>query len=351
MNKFKKITLLTISLAGMFASCEKIDDNTGGSAARFVPGVVGAVNWSFPTVQSVNEVDKGVYTFTVTIDKPQSVPVGINIEQIAGNATKDDDFEFATLITIPAFATSVTSSVKILDDCTVEGVEDFTLRISDLKTSNASIPSKEIKFTINNNLSPLATTLDLEFDYNKSFILLGNSYTLCGVAYDMDFYILDAAFADTGIYDAAASGCPEKVSLSTDPTSATYLADGVYYVFYDTFEKGNMNGGANTTTDDVNDFYHEPFDIPVTVHYERCGGIDPGTYVQAAAFVHRSVTPGTLQFDLALPNPTYVVTIEVNAGVFTLKNNTSEVLASGRVSQSKLAQAMTNARRNNPNKK
>jgi hypothetical protein len=352
MNKFKKIALFSLSAFSVLAvSCDKLDNNDGEGYSHLNPtaNVSGAVNWTGPTTITVDEIDADSYTYTVTIDKPQVVPIAINVVKVSGSATVGEDITFDELITIPAYATSVTGTIDILDDCTIEGVEDITLRISDIRTANSSIPSKDIKFTINNNFSPVNTTLDLEFAFNKTVTFNGSEVALCTAGYDMDFYVVDATFADTGYYDAAASGCPEAISLSTDPTASNYLADGTYYVFYDVFDTGNLNGGTNTTGDGFENYYHEPFDIPVTVNYSRCGSLDPGVFKQESQYYASSTNASGVIDPSFSSTSTYVVTIEVNAGVFTLKNSIPTVIASGRTAVKKFD--IATARRNNPNKK
>ena len=352
MNKLKKIALFSLSaVSALVISCDKLDNNDGEGYSKLNPttDVKGTVNWTGTTNITVNEIAANNYDYTVTIDKPQVVPININIVKVSGTAELGKDISYDELITIPAYATSVTGNIHILDDCTVEGVEEITLRISDVRTANASIPAKDIKFTINNNFSSVNSTLDLEFDFNKTVTFNGSQVSLCTVGYDMDFYITDSAFADTGYYGAAASGCPEVISLSTNPTAANYLANGTYYVFYDVYDTGNLNGGANTTNDGFQNYYHEPFKIPVTVNYSRCGSLDPGVFHQESKY-YASSTNGSGVIDTSFgTTSTYVVTIEVNAGVFTLKNSVPTVIASGKTGKSKFD--LPTARRNNPNKK
>jgi hypothetical protein len=354
MNKFKKIALFSLSaLSVLVVSCDKVDNNDGEEYSKLNPtaNVSGIVNWTGATTLTVDEANEDSYTYTVTIDKPQVVPVEINIIKVSGSATLGEDIDFDEHITIPAYATSATGTVHILDDCTIEGVEDITLRISDVRTANANIPAKDIKFTINNNFSPVNTTLDLEFAFNKTVTFNGAQVALCAatVAYDMDFYITDSAFNDMGYYDAAALGCPEAISLSTDPTAANYLADGTYYVFYDIADTGNLNGGTNTATDGFENYYHEPFDIPVTVNYSRCGSLDPGVFMQESKYYASSTSAANIIDTSFGPASTYVVTIEVNAGVFTLKNSVPTVIATGKTGKPKFN--LATARRNNPNRK
>jgi hypothetical protein len=52
----------------------------------------------------------------------------------------------------------------------------------------------------------------LNLTLTKPF-LDGTTAKLCGIGYDLDFYVLDANYNDTGNYQAAASGCPEVLTI------------------------------------------------------------------------------------------------------------------------------------------
>lgn len=349
MNLYKKISILSlITATTLFVGCDNKDDSTGASSLKAVENVTGVV--SIPVYATVqNEASGNAIPFSVTIDKPQIADIRVAISQIAGTAKFDEDYTAPTELVIPAYSTTASGVITILDDCTPEAAEGLTIQIGDVTTANVGIPTKTMVFTINNNFSPVNTTLDLEFAFNKTVTFNGSQVALCAASYDMDFYITDAAFNDTGYYDAAASGCPEGISLSTDPAAPNYLADGTYYVFYDVFDTGNLNGGANTTTDGFERYYHEPFDIPVTVSYSRCGSLDLGVFNQESQYYASSTNAANVIDTSFGPTSTYVVTIEVNAGVFTLKNSIPTVIASGRTAGKKFD--LAKARRNNPNKK
>ena len=299
-NKYTLVSLL--SLSALFFSCDK-DDATGDSTIDAVEGVTGVITVPSTTVIEVAEEDEETFNFSVTIDKPQVVDIHLRVQQISGSAHAGDDFEIPTEIVIPAYSTTASGTVKILSDCEAEGFEDFTIQIGDIATSNATIPSKTISFNIENVLK---NDLDLTFAYNKNFTIAAVGYSLCQIGYDMDYYLLDADFNDTGIYDAATSACPaEHLTLT-----AGDIADGTYYIFYDIYDDGNLSNA-----------YHDPFTIPTLVSYERCGGINPANFPQEEAFVPKSIDGSGSE---------YVITVKVNNGVFTLENSNESVIASGR---------------------
>lgn len=336
MKKITKQFLFSVlSLSAItFVSCTK-DDATGQSQLEVATGVNATVNLNAPLAasQTINEGDDVSYTFTVNLDKPQSKDVHFKVIQIAGTADSDD--YTAEEVVIPAYATSASGKITFVNDCTPESTETLTLQIGDITTANANSTPRTLSFTINNFLSD---SLDLTFNFSKNFNLLGTATSLCGIGYDMDFYLLDSSFADTGIYDAAASGCPEHLTLSP----ASNLPDGTYYIFYDIYDTGNINGGANTATDGINNAFHDPFTIPISVDYERCGGINPGNFNQESQFAPTTTRAAGYQN----PNGNFVIQIDIANGVYTLSNSLPQVIATGRYANN-IAVTIAQARRNN----
>ena len=332
----KQFLFCALSLSALtFVSCSK-DDATGQSQLEVATGVIASVNFTAPLVaaQTVNEFDEPSYTYTITLNKPQSKDIHFKVSQIAGTASSDDYTTDAEIV-IPAYATSATGKISIVKDCTPESTETLTLQIGDITTANAVLTPVTVSFTINNFLSD---SLDLTFNYSKAFNLSGVATSLCAISYDMDFYLLDSTFTDTGIYDAAASGCPEHLTLSP----ASNLPDGTYYIFYDIYDTGNINGGANTTTDGINNAYHDPFTIPISVDYERCGSISAGNFPQESMFAPTTIKAAGYQN----PNTNFVIQIDILNGVYTLRNSIPLVIASGR-SANTIAATIAQARRNN----
>jgi hypothetical protein len=314
-NKINSLALLIVLSSLGFTSCDNNDDATGESTLIVNSGVTGAVasvtaGLSLTAVNNVNEFDENTYVYSVTLSKAQPVDVHVAVRQIAGTATEDADFEMDHTVVIPAYSTSATGSIKFLNDVYKEAEETLTIQIGDVSTSNASLAAKTISFSINNYVS---TKLDLAFAFNHEFGIgfnnpyfsVGTIYNLCGVGYDMDFYLLDSSFADTGNYGAATGACVEKLSLN----GAT-LANGTYYIVYDIYDDANL---AAT--------YHDAFDIPVTVTYGKAGAIDPATFLQEEAFVATS-TDGT--------GSDFVISFELLNGVFKVVDSNANVLATGR---------------------
>lgn len=332
----KNIKLFSLALATIvFASCDK-DDATGDSVLNVNQGVTGTVTALPPAVTVpatpqlvfgttpivVDEVNKNEFSFTLTLSVPQPTPVVVKTIQISGDATMGEDFEVGD-VTIPAYATSATGKIKILSDVTVEGVETATLQISDISTANASFAPQTVTFTINNYLS---NTLEMSLNFNHDFSISGTDYTLCGYGYDMDFYVLDDTFTDTGNYSAATGACIEKLAMSLATTP-----DGTYYIASDIYDDGGISA-----------VYHDPFDIPVSADYMRAGGISAGSFVQ-------DTLTGPWINSVDGSGGGLVCVVKVLGGVFTIENSVADVIATGRTASFKnqLKAAVRAARANN----
>lgn len=347
---FTSLSILSLTVV----SCTN-DDSTGQSTLEVVKGITGSValNPGLLANQTVNEPksfrdaslnETLTYSYVVTIDKPQTVDTHVTVKKIAGSAADGSDFEFDKDLLIPAFSTSVAGTITILSDDEIEGDENFTLQIGTASTSNSSVVSSSVAFTIKNFLSP---DLEFTFGYNQPLAIYGApaGLTLYNVAagtntYDMDYLVLDDQFNDTGIYEAASAAEPEKLivsdlmTLSDGSVNPSYLADGTYYIFYSLY--------SDATLSTIQDF--TPIDVPTTVDYIRRGGIAPGTFVQETDFI-----PST---KAAIGDTNFVISFTKLAGVYTINNSIPQVIASGRMSSSvkeKLKVAVANARRNHKN--
>lgn len=325
-------------LALLSSSCNNNDDNTGDSVLLVNKSSVSTIlDAPLLATQTVNEGDEGVYSFTVSIPQASTVDIAVDVKQISGSANSDD-FEFDNQVIIPAYSKSATGTISILNDDLIEGDENFTLQIGTVSVANATLVPTTVSFTIKNFLSP---DLEFTFGYNQPLAIPGVSgltlYNVSagGVPYDMDYFVLDEAFNDTGLYQAASSAEPEKLNVSDLMTNAdgspnaSYLADGTYYIFYSLY--------SDATLSTIQDF--TPVDVPTTVDYIRRGGIAAGTFVQEKDFVPTTkAAPGDTNF---------VISFTKLAGVYTLNNSIPEVIASGRSSiKDKLNIAVANARRN-----
>ena len=142
----------------MLISCDE-DNATGYSNLIVAEDVVASVEFDnrLQSSQTVREADEEEFTYTITLDKPQSIDIHINVSQIDGNAD-EDDFEYDHSLVIPAYSTSVSGSIKILNDAVAEGDETFTLRIGGPNTSNATLNPVNVTFVINDCYSDLAGT-------------------------------------------------------------------------------------------------------------------------------------------------------------------------------------------------
>jgi hypothetical protein len=162
-NIKKQFLIYALSVVAVtFVSCNK-DDATGNSTLEVASGVVGTVSLISPLAvsQTVNEGDLGSYEYTITLNKAQVKDIHVSVKQISGTALSsgdDKDFEFDNDIVIPAYSTTATGTIHILNDDLEESVETATLQIGFPNTSNASLTSSTVSFTINDCYSNLAGT-------------------------------------------------------------------------------------------------------------------------------------------------------------------------------------------------
>lgn len=313
----KQILFLAFSLSAFtFVSCDN-DDATGDSTLQVNTGVVGTIALNgFSNSQTVQEGDAS-YDYTITLNEAQSVDVVVEVIVTASNnATVGEDFDYTDLVTIPAYTKVGVGTIELISNCENTENLSFTLQIGTQTTSNASLTPSTVTFNVVNYLSP---DLELAFDINKSFSISGQAYTLCGVGYDMDYFIFDANGDLVPNFDAATGNCVEALVMTPDT-----FPDGTYTVVYDIYDDAGLSA-----------VYHDPFEIPVTVEYFRCGSTLQGVYTQEEEYVPTSIDGSGSNF---------VVTIEVSNGTYTLKNSQEAVIASGRMAD-KYKAAIANARK------
>lgn len=324
----KQFLFCALSLSALtFVSCDD-DDATGYSTLEVTEGVVGTTTLTAPLMASqtvnepINAASETVYYYTITTNLPQSVDIHVGVKQIAGSATADEDYKFDNDIVIPAYATTATGSITILNDCLKEDTEDLTLQIGLANTSNATLAATTVSFVINNTLSD---DLEFTFNFNQPFSISGTNYNLCAAGssnygYDMDFFVVNSADVVLPLYGAATGACAEHLVVDTST-----LPDGEYDIVYDIYDDGGLAG-----------VYHDPFDIPVTVDYVRCGAIDSAVFEQESQFVANS-TDGS--------GSDYVIGFTILNGVVTITNSADQVLASGR-NANKIKAAIAKAKLN-----
>ncbi|MBL7887519.1 MAG: hypothetical protein JNJ52_12280 [Flavobacterium sp.] len=153
-----KLSLSLLFSALLLTSCEK-DDFTGDSTLEVATDVVGTISLTSPltTSQNVREADEDSFSYTITLNKPQSKDIHISVIQVSGTAD-GDDFEFDNDIVIPAYSLTGSGTITIHNDDLQEGDENFTLKIGNINTSNASVPSATVTFVITDCYSDLAGT-------------------------------------------------------------------------------------------------------------------------------------------------------------------------------------------------
>lgn len=327
MKKITKQFLLSAfsMTALLFVGCQEEPALTGQSTIEVAQNVTSTVAFVAPlaATQTVNEKAAGKYQYKLNISNAQPVDIYVDVKLKSGTATRGTDFDFDEHLLIKAYTTSVTGNISILSDLVFEPTENFVLEIGgDVNISNASIPATTVSFNI---VNALADNLDLKFNFNKTFVDGTTARSLCGIGYDMDFYVLDANLDDTGNYQAAASGCPELLTVSP-----AKFPNGTYHIYYDIWDAHGLNT-MNTPE----------FTIPITVDYFR-GGANPasnGTFAQEAKFAPTSKTVAGSKFE-------FVVTIVVNNGVYTLKNSVPTTVATLKTVNTVL-DAIKQARMNN----
>jgi hypothetical protein len=297
MNKYIKNSIIgATTLSMILIGCSKEDNNTGKSNITVAQDVNGVISLVSPLVasQTVNEVDEGIYEFKITLNKAQSVPIVVGVKQVSGSAN-EDDFSFDSIVTIPAYSLVGTGNITIKNNDEAESDETFKLQIGDIATSNASIPTSELNFTIKNFAS---SDLSLTLNYDKEFTISGRKYNLYTMGYDIDFEVRNAAGVDTGNTAAQTAATPEKLTIT--PTT---FPNGIYTVKFVVYETGHVTGTTNTPTSGLDTNFHDPFIIPINVDYLKLG-VQKGN-------INSIVQPSSLSVPTTTGN---VIRFEVSAG-------------------------------------
>lgn len=319
-NILKLLSVFTLIVG--FSSCQ--DDETD-----YVSGTQPIVT-AATTSYTVNEGD--VVSVTLTSNVASSRPMNFKLDVVSGTAVDVEDFEVNAavadfsngwgddgyFITFPANTTSYTFTITTLADEELEDVENVRIRMSTTATMIGKVdPASEfIDININNVAS---NTLNLTFDWDKSFDYAGTNYSLCEIEYDVDILVLDADFNDLGIADAQTGDCPEHLSMSL----ADY-EDGTYYLVGYLYENQGLDGLGLAS-----------FDIPMNISYSRGGS---STLNDENTFVAPFMTSDSVNDDFEI-----VASVVVENGIFTIKNADDVTIASGK--QSNIKQAFKNKRK------
>lgn len=287
MKKNNIAFLLVFTMAILVSSCKKDNHTDYSTLVKTNPTVnIQGVPASIIVREDTADV---IATISVTLSEAQVVDIHIPINQIAGDAELDADYELsASELVFPAFTTGPQEfTVTILDDDIPEADETFTLQIGNETVGNATITPVTMDVTITNS-----TDLDLNmaFSWSKDYLLhywsffdgvvkdttlnTTSSFPQLGgyPVYDIDVYVFDqdgsAGGNDLGIYDAATGNHPERLTLTAPDQVGTYVMSAALYV---NFFKAIGYGSVLMTQGP----------IPITTSFSRKGVLSPTTLVQS----------------------------------------------------------------------
>jgi hypothetical protein len=334
--KNKIFRLLTIAaVTAFFASCEAGDDVTPiVQVAKPTMTIEAAANPTLP--------EGSLYTVTFNLSAPVSEDFTVYILRL-NNSTADaadsdvseqSGVSFQKSVTIPAFATTFTTTIEIENDDLTEGNETLVLQIGDSRTTAVTLQPINRTITIGNVVSD---DLVLDFHFDKTFSgTNGYTNTLCEVTssvstpidepYDLDFILYKGNVA-LGYFGAATDSCVETMTLNLGPVSSGGLTDGLYQVRAELY----TNADLDQATMEFPIAGVAPFAIPITVDYLRSGAINKGTFAQQDQFYLTSSSPE------GIDTPVVELLIATVAGKRTvsIQSTTGVVAASGKTAHKK----------------
>lgn len=319
-NIVKLFSLLLV--ATTFVSCNSDED------------VAGVVQIAKPTMTiavapTVTAAEGTTVPFTMTLSAPVGHDFDVYImRQVSSTADQDDsdvsanysNKSFQKKVTIPAFTTSYSGVIDILEDELTEVDETLVLVFGETRTSAVNFTPVTSTITITNVVSDV---LNLAFNTNR---LIGNTgIKLCdftsdlsGDGYDIDYIVYDEFFNDMGVTQGQTGACQEKIDMD-----ANDYPDGLYHITAYLYTNGELDlAEIGFPLVGVPEF-----NIPVTVDYLRAGSIDKGTYTQESTNYFTSNT--------AADSENQVVDIVISTvgakRIFTIQNTVGDVSASGRM--------------------
>lgn len=210
-NIYKIFSLLLLTF--VIVACNE-DDNTGHSTLNIGTTPTLSIDYPSDTAISVIE-DDSEYPFTITLSEVQQYDTHITLDQIAGDATLDLDYEMSSTMIIPALSTSASGLITILSDELAEGTETLKISIGGL-ANNANIVPLVVDFTIL-NLEEDDLIIDLSYTAietvtdNVGTVLTGVDLadlkllvTDVNIPYTIPYLTVDnAAGAETLVFSAA----------------------------------------------------------------------------------------------------------------------------------------------------
>ncbi|RZM22927.1 MAG: hypothetical protein EOO88_27835, partial [Pedobacter sp.] len=331
---YKRILNIGLGLlfgAATLVSCTDDDIDYASNINSRPTLTVGASSYT------VNE--GGTTPITFTLSQATAKPIKIKFEVLddatgqpvdATTAPYYDAFTFGSevglsdgfgangyVVDIPAGVTTFTTDFAAIFTDEIEGdrVVKFRYYIEDNLGAIIEGGMGMLDVTI---VNAGASTVEFTFDWDKSFDFFGTPYTLYEISYDVDFYIVTEAGDLVDNTDAATGSAPEMMSLDI-----TALPVGNYSIVANLYDNAGLAGNGL-----------DPFDIPVTVSYQRTGSatLDAGgSFVQESNFMN-SEDPSDPDFE----NPYFVGQFELSDAangqrIITFKNDAGGVIASGKV--------------------
>ena len=205
-----------------------------------------------PTL-SINDVtmseDGGGANFTVSLSSPSSFPVTVNYSTADGTATAGSDYTAASgTLTFPAGETDETISVPIVDDFLYEGVETFSLNLTN--PANATISDGQGMGTIlDNDPEPTLSINDMTVSEDVG----GADFTVTlsnpsSFPVTVNYSTADGT-ATAGSDYTAASGTLTFPAGETAKTISVPIVDDFLYEGVETFSL-NLTNPANATISD-----------------------------------------------------------------------------------------------------
>ncbi|TDR22874.1 pre-peptidase C-terminal domain-containing protein [Flavobacterium cheniae] len=195
---------------------------------------------------------------------------------------------------IPAYTTSYSVDISLLNDLDIESTENLKLKVVSNRTLLGTV--NDLVFDIN-----IENSSDLVIDLNWSGSFDDNGTMVDNCDLDMDLELIDS----NGDYiDFSYSNCPEQLVLSTA------LADGTYY----------LDVSLWTTYG-----YNQPINIPASVTFNK-PGLPLSQTVDVSSYFPMD------QGGLDDGNSNAIITFEITkvGHIFTITNPNSQVVFQGR---------------------
>ncbi|RAK22773.1 hypothetical protein B0I03_104299 [Flavobacterium aquaticum] len=198
---------------------------------------------------------------------------------------------------IPAYTTSYSVDISLLNDLDIESTENLKLKVVSNRTLLGTVG--DLVFDIN-----IENSSDLVIDLNWSGTFDDGGTTVDNCDLDMDLELIDS---DGNYIDFSYSNCPEQLTLSTS------MPDGTYY----------LDVSLWTTSG-----YSQPINIPASVTFNK-----PGIPLVETENVS-SYFPMD-QGGLDDGNSNAIITFEITkvGHTFTITNPDNQVVFQGRIAK------------------